>query len=73
MKLQELRKQPIYDLLSQRVFYIEGQGEDEKIVHLSLKDFVHSKVGLDKLFKEYDDREIDILYSPRFHQVMILE
>ena len=37
------------------------------------KDFFHSKVGFDKLFKEYDDREIDILYSPRFHQVMILE
>ena len=37
------------------------------------KDLFHSKAGFDELFKEYGDREIDILYSPRFNQVMILE
>ena len=34
---------------------------------------LRTKVGFDELFEEYGDREIDILYSPRFNQVLILE
>lgn len=51
------------------------EGKKMKIVsgEQGKKDLFHPIVGFDKLFEQYDDREIDILYSPRFDQVMILK
>ena len=37
------------------------------------KDIVHTYKGFDSIFVKYDNCKIDILYSPKFDQVMILK
>lgn len=56
---------------------VKFQYNENKLKHVSgekiKKDIFHSYKGFDSIFLKYGDCEIDILYSPRFDQVMILK